>query len=100
MSDKATERLCIGVVDGGMFLVEGDDTVVLARVKPPRVGIPGGAVMRMLLQRKVQDRTPSIRVVGIDRNGAQVAEVEIDGANVNDALLADMEARGYPRPAA
>jgi hypothetical protein len=97
MTDKADQRKCIGVVDGGMFLVEGGDTVVLARVKPPRLGALGGAVLRMLLQRQIQDRAPAITVVGRDRNGCEVAEVEIDGRNVNDLILAEMEERGYAR---
>jgi len=98
--EKVVQRECIGVVDGGMFLVEGGDTVVLARFKPPRLGLPGGSAMRMLLQRQIQDRSPTITVVGRDHNGSLIAEVEIDGRNVNDQMLLEMETRGYSQSAA
>ena len=50
------EISCVGVVDGGMFVAESGEAIVLARVRAPRVGLPGGAVLRMLTQRRVQDR--------------------------------------------
>ena len=47
---------CIGVVDGAMFILEGGETVTLAGIHAPRMGIPGGSAMRTVLQRHVQDQ--------------------------------------------
>lgn len=60
---------CIGVVDGGMFILEGGQTVTLAGVRVPRVGIPGGSAMRTVLQRHVQDREIAFEELGRDAMG-------------------------------
>lgn len=86
---------CVGVVDGGMFVTESGEAVVLARVRVPRLGLPGGAVLRMLAQRRIQDRTVRLDVVGTDRFGNHVAEVWVDGENLNDYVLRCRRERGY-----
>ena len=92
------EISCVGVVDGGMFVAESGEAIVLARVRAPRVGLPGGAVLRMLTQRRVQDRRVQVQRIGTDRFGNALAEVWVDGENLNDAALAALRERGYAEP--
>ncbi|MBI2527895.1 MAG: hypothetical protein HYV93_18160 [Candidatus Rokubacteria bacterium] len=91
----AKEARCVGVVDGGMFVTEAGETVVLARVRVPRMGLPGGAVLRMLVQRVVQDRDVQLEAVGRDHAGHVIAEVWVDGRNVNDYMLQCVTECGY-----
>jgi hypothetical protein len=92
-----TERMmtCVGVVDGGMLLMEGGEMLVLARVRVPRLGLPGGAVLRMLLQREAQDQLIRVREVGRDGNGYVVAETWVGDRNLNDHMLSCIRERGY-----
>jgi len=60
---------CLGVVDGAMFILEGGQTVTLADVRAPRMGLPGGSAMRTILQRHVQDREITYEQIGVDRSG-------------------------------
>lgn len=81
---------CIGVVDGAMLILEGGQTVTLAGVRVPRVGIPGGSVLRTFLQRLVQDKELVYEAVNRDHMGymaisAKVGDLDI-GARVNQAL--------------
>ena len=89
------EEVCTGVVDGGMLLAGESRFLVLARVRPPRVGIPGGAVLRMLAQRLVQDQTIRVQPVGKDAYGHEVVEVWIGDRNLNDYILHQIRERGY-----
>lgn len=88
-------RKCVGVVDGGMLLMENDEMLVLARVRVPRLGLPGGAVLRMLLQREAQDQAIRVRPVGQDGSGGVVAEAWVGERNLNDYIIACVRERGY-----
>lgn len=100
-----TIRKCVGVVDGGMLLMEDDEMLVLARVRVPRLGLPGGAVLRMLLQREAQDQAVRVRPVGRDGAGRDgvgrdsaggvVAEAWVGERNLNDYIIACVRERGY-----
>lgn len=92
---ETTQVHCTGVVDGAMFLTADGQTVTLARVRVPRVGLAGGAVMRMLAQRKLQDRQARLEVTGQDAYGNTVAEVWVGGENINDYILHELKDRAY-----
>lgn len=86
---------CVGVVDGGMLLMDNDEMLVLARVRVPRLGLPGGAVLRMLLQREAQDQAIRVEPVGRDGYGNVVAEAWANGRNLNDYMRERIRDRGY-----
>ncbi|MFO1189825.1 MAG: hypothetical protein U1E97_09645 [Alphaproteobacteria bacterium] len=88
-------RTCVGVVDGGMLLLDSDEMVVLARVRVPRLGLPGGAVLRMLLQREAQDQPIRIEPVGRDGSGNMIAEAWVASRNLNDYVIQCVRERGY-----
>lgn len=92
---ETTEVLCTGVVDGAMFLTADGHTITLGRTRVPRVGIAGGAVMRMLAQRKLQDHSVRIEVTGKDVFGHLVAEVWVGNENINDYIVNEMRERAY-----
>jgi len=91
----ACTRKCVGVVDGAMLLMEDDETVILARVRVPRLGLPGGAVLRMLLQREAQDRTVRVEPEGRDGSGNILAEAWVGTRNLNAYMRACLRERGY-----
>lgn len=86
---------CVGVVDGGMIIIEGGQTVTLSGVQVPRVGIPGGAVLRTVLQRRVQDKEISYKVVGKDRMGHLSIEGSVDGQDLASLINSAMKEYGY-----
>ena len=66
---SVTVEKCIGVVDGGMLILEELQTVTLEGVRAPRVGVAGGSAMRTVLQRSAQDKLISYEITGRDRMG-------------------------------
>lgn len=89
------KKKCLGVVDGGMLMLENDESVVLARVKVPRLGLPGGSTLRMMTQRLVQDQDVDVTYVGKSPQGDPLVEAVVSGKNVNDYVIATSKELGY-----
>ncbi len=77
-------EVCTGVVDGGMFVTDGGRTVILAGVRVPRLGLPGGAALRMLLQRAAMDQPVRIVAKHLDGYGHLVADVWAGDNHLNE----------------
>jgi hypothetical protein len=86
---------CIGVVDGGMLVLEGGQTVNLAGVRVPRVGIPGGSVLRTFLQRHVQDKEIVYETVGRDHTGYSSISASADGVDLSPLMNQAVKDYGY-----
>ena len=89
------QRKCIGVIDGALIVLENGSMVILDQVKVPRMGLPGGAAMRTILQREVQDQVLDIDAKGKDRQGTLVAQVVVDGVSINDLINHSLTNLGY-----
>ncbi len=89
-----TEK-CIGVVDGSMLILESLQTVTLAGVSVPRVGIPGGAVLRTLLQRHVQDKELEVEITGRDRMGYPSVSARVNGLDLSTVMKKANKDYGY-----
>ena len=79
---------CVAVVDGCMILTEAG-VLVYHGIKPPRVGAPGWARLRIVNQRLVQDRVIMYQALGRDSFGNLVATVEVGGTDVITAILTE-----------
>lgn len=86
---------CIGVVDGGMLILESSHTVTLTGVRVPRVGVPGGSVLRTLLQRYVQDKELTFDITGRDRMGYPSVSAYINGLDLTDVMNKATRDYGY-----
>jgi hypothetical protein len=86
---------CIGVVDGGMLILESSQTVTLTGVRVPRVGVPGGSVLRTLLQRYVQDKELTFEITGQDRMGYPSVLAHVDGLDLTDVMKKATRDYGY-----
>lgn len=100
MTEAVTETdmrtsVCKGVVDGGMILLDDGQTVVLAGVKVPRIGLPGGAAMRTVLQRHVLDEEINYEVTGRDPQGYQLISGKVAGADLSELMNKAMRDYGY-----
>ena len=89
------QRKCVGVIDGALIVLENGSMVILDQVKVPRMGLPGGAAMRTILQREVQDQVLDIDTKGKDRQGTVVAQVVVDGVSINDLINHSLTNLGY-----
>lgn len=89
------QRKCVGVIDGALIVLENGSMVILDQVKVPRMGLPGGAAMRTILQREVQDQVLDIHAKGKDRQGTLVAQVVVDGVSINDLINHSLTNLGY-----
>ena len=89
------QRKCVGVIDGALLVLENGSMVILDQVKVPRMGLPGGAAMRTILQREVQDQVLDIDAKGKDRQGTLVAQVVVDGVSINDLINHSLTNLGY-----
>ena len=86
---------CIGVVDGAMMIMEDGQTVTLAGVKVPRLGIPGGSAMRTVLQRHVQDKEFSFEVQGRDHMGYASITATVEAGNLAEVMNQALKDYGY-----
>ena len=86
---------CIGVVDGAMFILEGGETVTLAGIHAPRMGIPGGSAMRTVLQRHVQDQEVIYEQVGRDRSGFPAVSASVDNQDLTAVMKQALVDYGY-----
>ena len=89
-----TEK-CVGVVDGGMLILENLQTVTLTDVRVPRLGVPGGSALRTLLQRYVQDKEVTFDITGRDRMGYPSVSAHVDGLNLTDVMKTATKHYGY-----
>ena len=89
------ETLCIAVVDGSLIITEAG-TIAYEGVRVPRVPMPGSAYLRIVNQRLVQDRVIRFERVGDDHEGNTLAQVFVDGENVNERIAAEVAALGAP----
>jgi hypothetical protein len=80
---------CLAVVDGAMIVTEAG-TIVYENLSVPPVPMPGGAFLRTVNQRLVQDRTIDYEAVGRDRFGNLVARVWVDGESVNARIAREL----------
>ncbi len=76
------QTACLAVVDGAMIVTEAG-TIVYEDVTVPQVPMPGGAFLRTVNQRLVQDRVIEYEPAGRDRFGNVIARVWVDGESVN-----------------
>ena len=72
------------VIDGDTFDTPSE-RIRLARVYAPPVGTPAGQTAKRILSRKILNRTVTIDPVAMSY-GRIVAEVWLDGENVNDYM--------------
>ena len=86
---------CIGVVDGGMLILEESQTVTLKGVRVPRVGIAGGSAMRTVLQRHVQDKEISFEMAGKDRMGYPAISGTVEGVDLTLLMNQAIKDYGY-----
>ena len=86
---------CIGVVDGGMLVLEESQTVALKGVRVPRVGVSGGSAMRTVLQRLVQDKQVSYEIKGHDRMGYPSISATVDGVDLSSTMFQALKDYGY-----
>jgi hypothetical protein len=89
------ETRCIAVVDGAFILTEMG-SIAYDGVRVPRVPMPGSAYLRIVNQRLVQDRVIQFERAGRARDGTPLAQVWVDGENVNERLAAEVEKLGLP----
>ncbi|MAA55190.1 MAG: hypothetical protein CMK43_08515 [Porticoccaceae bacterium] len=90
---SVTVEKCIGVVDGGMLILEELQTVTLEGVRVPRVGIAGGSAMRTVLQRCAQDQLISYEITGRDRMG--YPSITAKAGDVDLTLLINQALKDY-----
>ncbi|HKP19148.1 MAG TPA: hypothetical protein VJT84_11760 [Gaiellaceae bacterium] len=88
MSGGHEETRCTAVVDGSLILTEAG-AIAYADVRVPRVPMPGSAYLRIVNQRLVQDRVIRFERAGTDREGNTLAQVWVDGENVNERIAAE-----------
>lgn len=89
------QKKCVAVVDGALLVLDDGSMVVLDQVKVPRVGLPGGAAMRTVLQRKVQDQVLEIEPRGKDRQGTAVGQIVVNGVSINADMNQALAEYGY-----
>ena len=90
---SVTVEKCIGVVDGGMLILEELQTVTLEGVRVPRVGVAGGSAMRTVLQRCAQDKLISYEISGRDKMG--YPSIAAKAGDVDLALLINQALKDY-----
>jgi hypothetical protein len=90
---SVTVEKCIGVVDGGMLILEELQTVTLEGVRVPRVGVAGGSAMRTVLQRCAQDKLISYEITGRDRMG--YPSITAKAGDVDLTLLINQALKDY-----
>lgn len=95
MSVSTEVAKCVGVVDGGMLILDGGQTVTLAGVQVPRVGVPGGSVLRTVLQRHVQDKEITYELVGKDRMGYPSITVKANDQDLASLINQALKDYGY-----
>ena len=81
--------VCYEVVDGDTLKVRGGESVTtlrLARVNAPEINEPGGAEAKRHLEALVLGKTVDYTVSARDVYGRFVAEVWVNGVNVNDRM--------------
>jgi hypothetical protein len=88
-------RKCIGVVDGGMIILDDGESYLLDGVRAPRMGVPGGAAMRTVLQRHVQDKEVSYEILGRDRSGYTRISAFADGNEIAALMSEALKEYGY-----
>ncbi len=86
---------CIGVVDGAMFILESGETLTLAGVHAPRMGIPGGSAMRTVLQRHVQDQEIVYEQVGRDKSGFPAVSASVNQQDLATVMKQALVDYGY-----
>ena len=90
---SVTVEKCIGVVDGGMLILEELQTVTLEGVRAPRVGVAGGSAMRTVLQRCAQDKLISYEISGRDKMG--YPSIAAKAGDVDLTLLINQALKDY-----
>ena len=75
------------VIDGDTFTFETGETIRLANVNAPEKGTPNAAKVREELNNLIGGKTIAYEVKARDVYGRFVAEVWIDGRNVNDEII-------------
>lgn len=75
------------VIDGDTFTLETGETIRLANVNAPEKGTPNAAKAREELNNLIGGKTITYEVKARDVYGRLVAEVWIDGHNVNDEII-------------
>ena len=90
---SVTVEKCIGVVDGGMLILEELQTVTLEGVRVPRVGVAGGSAMRTVLQRCAQDKLISYEISGRDKMG--YPSIAAKAGDVDLKLLINQALKDY-----
>ena len=82
---------CEYVRDGDTFRTTAQIWVRLARVNAPEIGTPSGQRAKETLERLIFGKPITYESVARDNYGRIVAEVWVNGTNVNDY----MRAQGY-----
>lgn len=76
------------VIDGDTFETRGGDVIRLARVEAPEEGEEGYAKAKADLESIIDGEVITYEKVASDPFGRIVAEVWVNGKNVNDAMIA------------
>jgi len=78
--------VCVRVIDGDTFVTDTDVTIRLARVDTPKSGTPTGDKAKAQLSDMILGKPITYESVATDHYGRTVAEVWVDGDNVNDYM--------------
>ena len=74
------------VIDGDTFTLNSGETIRLANVDAPEKGKPNAAKAREELNRLIGGKTITYDIKARDTYGRLVAEVWVDGNNVNNEM--------------
>ena len=80
--------ICARVIDGDTFDTNTGIRIRLARVYAPPVDTQRGQAAKVFLESLILNKTITYEVVAKDTYGRSVAEVWVDGKNVNDLMIA------------
>jgi len=75
------------VIDGDTFTLESGETIRLANVDAPEKGTPNAAKAREELNRLIGGKPITYDIKARDVYGRLVAEVWVDGSNINDEIV-------------
>ena len=78
--------VCVRVIDGDTFVTDTNVTVRLARVETPKSGTPTGDKAKIQLSDMILGKPVTYESVATDSYGRTVAEVWVDGNNINDYM--------------
>jgi hypothetical protein len=78
------------------MIITANGVIVYEGVRAPGITMPGGAYLRMINQRIVQDKVVRFEDKGRDRMGNIVAQVWVGDIHLNNYIPGELEKLGVP----